>query len=147
MSARLTDQDFELIFTKFRAQQLTLCRKILHDDVLAEDAFQEAYRLAWEHRDSFKGDNLPAWLWTILRNTSLAFLRRRNAHQFESLPKISIPSTIEQQIIHNEKIALLKSYFPKLRFDYQETLIFMLDDFVYGGDHLKSRRFRALRRS
>jgi len=49
---------------------------------LVDDLVQETMLRAWAHRDKFQeGTNLSAWLYTILRNTHISFLRKSQREQ------------------------------------------------------------------
>lgn len=49
---------------------------------LVDDLVQETMLRAWTHRDKFQeGTNLSAWLYTILRNTHISYLRKAQREQ------------------------------------------------------------------
>lgn len=49
---------------------------------LVDDLVQETMLRAWTHQDKFQeGTNLSAWLYTILRNTHISFLRKAQREQ------------------------------------------------------------------
>lgn len=57
-----------------------VARGVLHDDVEAEDALQEAYLKAFTRLDAFRGAaRLSTWLTRIVVNEARARLRRRHA--------------------------------------------------------------------
>lgn len=49
---------------------------------LVDDLVQETMLRAWKHQDKFKkGTNLSAWLYTILRNTHISYVRKAQREQ------------------------------------------------------------------
>jgi len=70
-------QAFHLLYQKYNQHVYRFCYRMLNDRELAEDAFQETFIRVYESRDSFKGTNFKAWLFTIARNTCLNYLRSR----------------------------------------------------------------------
>lgn len=76
---------------RLRQQALNLCRH--HQDV--DDLIQEALMRAWKFRERFDGDNLPAWIFTIMRNHYFESQRRRKWRSpipIEDLPEPSMPA-------------------------------------------------------
>jgi len=59
---------------------------ILHNYHDSEDALQDGLLSALRHFDQFKGNSqFSTWLFSIIRNSALAKLRRQRAHRFVSL--------------------------------------------------------------
>jgi len=59
---------------------------ILHNYHDSEDALQDGLLSALRHFDQFKGNSqFSTWLFSIVRNSALAKLRRQRAHRFVSL--------------------------------------------------------------
>lgn len=49
---------------------------------LVDDLVQETMLRAWKHQDKFQeGTNLSAWLYTILRNTHISYIRKAQREQ------------------------------------------------------------------
>ena len=49
---------------------------------LVDDLVQETMLRAWKHQDKFQeGTNLSAWLYTILRNTHISYVRKAQREQ------------------------------------------------------------------
>lgn len=68
---------FQLLYEKYRDKAYRFCLRMLGDEHLAKDAFQETFIKVYEHRRDFKGENFSAWLFTIARHTCLNMIRSR----------------------------------------------------------------------
>ena len=84
-TALADQQAFAELYEKTRAHVWTICRRMLGDDQLAEDAMQDAYVKIWHQAGSYRphlGD-AQAWLATVVRNACrdrLRALSREGAH-------------------------------------------------------------------
>jgi len=59
---------------------------VLHNSHDSEDALQDGLLSALRHIDQFKGNSqFSTWLFSIIRNSALAKLRRQRAHQILSI--------------------------------------------------------------
>lgn len=72
---------FQILYTKYNQKVYRFCLRILGDDAQAKDAFQETFIRVFENKDSFRGDNFGAWLFTIARHTCLNMIRSRRLHE------------------------------------------------------------------
>lgn len=68
---------FHLLYEKYQNKAYRFCLRMLGDEQLAKDAFQETFIKVYEHRRDFKGQNFAAWLFTIARHTCLNMIRSR----------------------------------------------------------------------
>lgn len=66
---------FHLLYNAYNKKIYRFCLRMLGDEALAEDAFQETFIKIYEKNDQFRGDNFQAWLFTIARNTCLNTIR------------------------------------------------------------------------
>jgi RNA polymerase sigma-70 factor (ECF subfamily) len=57
----------------------TLARHLLRNEHDAEDVVQDAYLRAFRHFDGYRGGDMRAWLFTIVRHTCYSWLRRHAA--------------------------------------------------------------------
>ncbi|MGH2562337.1 MAG: RNA polymerase sigma factor [Thermomicrobiales bacterium] len=74
---------FEELITPHLPGLYRLCRGVLRDTGLAEQAVQEALRRAWEARWGCRGA-FKSWLYTVARNVALDTLKE--AHHRHSVP-------------------------------------------------------------
>ncbi|MBE2189398.1 MAG: RNA polymerase sigma factor [Desulfobulbaceae bacterium] len=72
---------FHLLYQNYAPKVYRYCVKMLGDEILAEDAFQETFVRIYEKRDAFNGQNFSAWLFTIARNTCYNYLRQKKEHE------------------------------------------------------------------
>src|SRR2546427_10176665 len=72
-------QAFELLMRRHNQILYRTARSILRDDAEAEDAVQEAYRLAYRGMSGFRGDaKLSTWLVRIVVNEAIGRARKRS---------------------------------------------------------------------
>lgn len=72
---------------------LLFCFRILNDFHAAEDIVQESFAAAYFHRSEFDASkSFKPWLYGIIRNKSLSYLRKKRFFLAERLPDISSSS-------------------------------------------------------
>lgn len=72
--ARIQDGNecaFDELYDRYNKRVYAYCYAILKDYILAQDAFQATMSSVFVHRESFKGGNVEAWIFTIARNYCL----------------------------------------------------------------------------
>jgi RNA polymerase sigma-70 factor, ECF subfamily len=103
-----------------RAYAISLCR----DPDRADDLVQDALLRAWGHIDSFRaGTNLPAWLFTILRNVFLSGYRKRRREVPDS--EGSYAATLISQPQQNSRLQFdeFRAALGQLPFEQREALL------------------------
>lgn len=75
-----SDGAFKSLYQEFHSSVYRFCLRMLRDPMQAKDSFQETFIKAFEHRSEFRGDNFPAWLFTIARRVCLNAIRARRNH-------------------------------------------------------------------
>lgn len=68
---------FDALYGLFHAKVFRFCRRMMGDEILAKDAFQETFIRMFEHRMDLRGDNVRSWLFSIARRVCLNQLRSR----------------------------------------------------------------------
>jgi DNA-directed RNA polymerase specialized sigma24 family protein len=69
---------YELLVRRHDQRLYRIVRSILRDDTEAEDVMQDAFLLAWENLQQFRGDaTFATWLTRIATNEALARVKRR----------------------------------------------------------------------
>ena len=86
---------YNCIIEGFQTQAYNLARRMLGDWALAEDAVQESFLSGYRAFNSFRGDNLPAWLMRIVANSCRDMLRARRARP--KVPLDPLPPGPEEQ--------------------------------------------------
>ncbi|MER3328108.1 MAG: sigma-70 family RNA polymerase sigma factor [Candidatus Kapaibacterium sp.] len=71
---------FQILYQKYHNTVYRFCLRMLGSESLAKDAFQETFVKVYEKRESFKGDNFAAWLFTISRHICYNMLRAKKEH-------------------------------------------------------------------
>jgi RNA polymerase sigma-70 factor (ECF subfamily) len=88
-TALADQQAFAELYERTRAHSWTICRRMLGDEQLAEDAMQDAYVKIWHQAGSYRphlGD-AQAWLATVVRNACrdrLRALSRESAYLYRN---------------------------------------------------------------
>ncbi|MCX6147551.1 MAG: RNA polymerase sigma factor [Candidatus Kapabacteria bacterium] len=68
---------FHFLYQKYNKNVYRFCVRMLNDEDLAQDAFQETFLKVFENRTNIKGNNFAAWLYTIARHICFNILRQR----------------------------------------------------------------------
>ena len=79
------DEELEDVINRYGEKLLRYTTAILCDYQEAEDIVQEVFVSAYEHRTSFDGNNLSAWLYRIAHNLSMNHLKRRKLFYFSEI--------------------------------------------------------------
>lgn len=112
---------FNEIFRRYEKKVYVYCMRVLYDEDMAHDAFQEAFMRLYEHRHTFDGRRkFMVWFFTIVRNVCLNM--RRNKKQtvpFEASVADTSPARIRDVALHEEVAAALK----RLPDDYREAIV------------------------
>jgi len=94
---------------------------------VAKDLTSETFLRVWEKFQNSKIGNPKAFLYRTARNLVTDFYREKakiNKTYLESLPHLPDPrSNLEEKIILNEKVRLVKNALSNLKEDYQEAII------------------------
>lgn len=127
MVAEGSETAFEALWHRYGAAVYTLCRRILHDDELAEDATQEAFARAWRAAGSVDPRRGPpaGWLMTVARNAAINIARMRSPEPLPEVDRAEEPSeqdAVDRVWIHGaltrlperEREALELAYFSDL---------------------------------
>ena len=83
---------FQMLYTQTSGRLFSICRQILHDHHLAEEALQEAFIQVWHHAGEYhceRGSPLT-WMSAITRYRALNILRSRN-------PREQVADTVEAE--------------------------------------------------
>ncbi|MDX9791019.1 MAG: sigma-70 family RNA polymerase sigma factor [Candidatus Kapaibacterium sp.] len=77
---------FHILYHNYAHKVYRFCLRMLGEQELAEDAFQETFIRVYENKGSFHGTNFAAWLFTIARNTCLNHIRsKKEAESFDEV--------------------------------------------------------------
>lgn len=74
------------LFEKDMSRLFRVADRILHNRYDSEDALQDGLLSALRHLDQFKGNSqFSTWMYSIIRNSALAKVRRQKLHPFVSI--------------------------------------------------------------
>lgn len=77
-------QAFNWLHEHFSKPIYRFCFKMIGDEAVAKDAYQETFVKVFEHRASFQEINFTAWIYTIARRVCLNLLRsKKSFDQFD----------------------------------------------------------------
>lgn len=68
---------FSLLYSIFSKPIYRFCYRILNDEDIAQDAYQETFIRVYERKDTFKGTNFGSWVYAIAHNTCINYIRKR----------------------------------------------------------------------
>jgi RNA polymerase sigma factor (sigma-70 family) len=71
------------LYQRFRRPAFALARRILADDVLAEDVLQDVFVTVWRDPDAFDGarGSFASWLLAMVHHKAVDSVRREEAHR------------------------------------------------------------------
>lgn len=71
---------FQILYQKYHDRVYRFCLRMLGSEQMAKDAFQETFVKVYEKRETFKGENFAAWLFTISRHICYNMIRANKTH-------------------------------------------------------------------
>ncbi len=111
---------FNELFRRYERKVYVYCMRVLLDDDLARDAFQEAFMRVYEHRASYDGRSFMVWFFTIVRNVCLNMRRNRKPTvPFETSAANETSAQVKDVVLHDQIVAALN----RLPIDYREAIV------------------------
>lgn len=117
---------YSFLFTKYREGIYRFCLKMLADNDVAEDAFQEVFIKVYENRTKFTGTNFQGWVYTIARNVCINIINARkqnsvfdetyqspivkNKFEYDFELKTVISEAIEKLPLILKEVFIMKEY-------------------------------------
>jgi RNA polymerase sigma-70 factor, ECF subfamily len=86
---------FKILYRKYNRKVYRFCLRMMGDEMLADDAFQETFIKVYEKRRQFRSMNFQAWLFSIARRTCLNLMRARK--EYESFDEFYFEPPDEKQ--------------------------------------------------
>ncbi|MEW6348400.1 MAG: sigma-70 family RNA polymerase sigma factor [Thermodesulfobacteriota bacterium] len=91
---------FEILVEKYQGRIYRHLRKMVKDDVQAEDLLQETFLNAFKGLGGFTGDSaFSTWLFRIATNNALMFLRKTKADSVEYDDEIKMPDSHDMPVV------------------------------------------------
>jgi len=127
MSTANTRAKFESLFLPHLNAAYNLARLLTRNTHDAEDVVQESYLKAWRAFPSFRGEASRPWFLTIVRNTSLTWLRdnRSGANHTEYHEELHMSGapTPEAESVGHERARAVERCVQQLPSDFQEAIV------------------------
>src|SRR5687768_1630317 len=113
-------ESFNQLFRRYERKVYMYCMRVLLDDDIARDAFQEAFMRLYEHRASYDGRNFMVWFFTIVRNVCLNMRRnKKTTVPFETSRANETHAELRDVVLHDQIVLALD----KLPIDYREAIV------------------------
>lgn len=94
---------FHFLYQKYNKNVYRFCVRMLNDEDLAQDAFQETFLKVFENRTNIKGNNFAAWLYTIARHICFNILRqRKDFKNFDEFDDNLNPSSYSDEVSNDD---------------------------------------------
>lgn len=135
-AARGDQRAFEQLLKACSSRSYALAVKMLKHPQNAEDAVQDAFIKAWRSLPGFQGDcRFDSWMYRIVYNTCLDYLRRDSRHPILSLTEhenseeegqLDVPDSApgpEEQLMQKEGVSLLMEEMHALSDKLREPLL------------------------
>jgi RNA polymerase sigma-70 factor (ECF subfamily) len=111
---------FNVLFKRYERKVYMYCMRVLLDEDMAHDAFQEAFMRLYEHRASYDGRNFMVWFFTIVRNVCLNMRRnRKTTVPFETSRANQTQTEIKDVVLHEQIVLALN----QLPLDHREAIV------------------------
>ena len=91
--------DFRHIIDAYGDFVMTICKRILVDEKLAEEATQDAFLKVYRNLDKFRGDSgMKTWVYRIAYHTAIDYSRKtkKNVVSFEAIPENLQPVVVQK---------------------------------------------------
>ncbi|MFZ2522222.1 MAG: RNA polymerase sigma factor [Minisyncoccia bacterium] len=112
------DHSLAILVDRYLTDAYNFAFKLTNDSHIAEDVTQESFMKAWKNiRKFIPGNSFRSWLFSIIHNTSIDYLRKKRELPF---------SNFENNEGHNSLVATLVDTEP-----LQDELIAMAEDTRY----------------
>lgn len=115
-------ESFEKLIVRHRASALTFAKKIIKDPHLGEDMVQESFADLYVYRDRFNTNySFKTYLFTIIRNKCIDYIRKNKALIFEEIHKAA-NYTVEKEILSKEQNSIIFKKINQMKEDYKIAL-------------------------
>jgi RNA polymerase sigma factor (sigma-70 family) len=125
-----SDEAFIRLYAKYESPLLLYCKRMLHNDSIAEDAFQEIWTRVFElrRRKSIVIDHFRGLLFRSARNLCLNLIRIEKAHgsnrgELGEANELYVEESATRQTSQREIQSLLLRAINKLPFDQREVFV------------------------
>lgn len=95
------DKEFKEIYLRYFAPLYRFAREYLPSEEDAENAVQDVFAMLWEKKETLSVDNYSGYLYSVVRNRCIDFLRHRiTTQKNENLYRLSLEAL--EEIVFDE---------------------------------------------
>jgi len=120
-------KEFSKIYDKFLNSIFRFIFLKVNSEEVAKDLTSETFLRVWEKFKNSEIENPRAFLFKTARNLITDFYREKakiNSASLESLPNLPDPrQNLEEKIVFDERVKLVKKALANLKEEYQEAII------------------------
>ena len=122
-----------ILYDRFGRLAYRLAYRILRDQVLAEDAVQEAFLAVWRSADAYKRERAKpsTWILTVVHRRAVDLVRREERRRGEPLESAPEPTTgpVDEDAALRDRRAAVQAALTRLPGDQRQALELA----YYGG--------------
>jgi RNA polymerase sigma-70 factor, ECF subfamily len=148
----MAERAFQELYNRYSSMLHAYCMRVLNDQELAEDFFQDTFIRFFQHvKSNHESTNVPGFLITIARNMLLNY--KRDKRTMVSLDGFEVSAEKNQNYENRELLELITYAMDLLEFEYREAFVLREYDGLPYTDiaeitgttvtNAKSRVFRA----
>ncbi|MGY0373716.1 RNA polymerase sigma factor [Clostridium sp. JNZ J1-5] len=120
-------RSFEELVIKYRECAISFCQSFVHDYHIAEDIAQESFAYIYVYKRGYNEKyKFKTYLFTILRNKSIDYIRKNHDIPLDRIPENTAPQEVENIILQKEQRKVIKEKINILKDDYK-TIIYLID--------------------
>ncbi|MGI5893105.1 MAG: RNA polymerase sigma factor [Candidatus Merdivicinus sp.] len=130
----MKDQDFEAFVRQYEKLVFTVCFQLVKDYGEAQNLAQDTFLSAYQHIDSYQGDNYKPWLIRIASNKAKDFLRSAYHRKvdatddWEALP-MKTEGSAEQETISRDSARIIEEIIRSLEEPYLKvSVLYFLEE-------------------
>lgn len=135
-------QSFDMLVRQYLQPVYSFIYRFVQDKQNAEDLTQEVFVKLWKNAKKFNPEkNFKTWLFSIAKNTSLDFFKKKKTVPFSHIEKeiMPDPAPLPDEIFKNTELSnKLNSILKKLPLNYRMVV------FLRYNDHMKFREIAEI---
>ena len=133
------EEIFKTVVNDFQIKIYRLCWIYVQNDSECDDLMQDIYVKIWRNLKNFKNQSaLGTWIYRVVVNTCIDFLRNKNMRNTIHLEKINYEritndeKDVENKIIESEKLQILQHCIQKLTEIEKIIITLYLEELKYS---------------
>ena len=118
----IAERAFQELYNRYSSMVHAYCMRVLNDQELAEDFFQDTFIKFFQHvKSNHEATNVPGFLITIARNLLLNY--KRDKRTMVSLDGFEVRAEKNQNYENKELLELITYAMELLDFEYREAFV------------------------